>query len=281
MDAAKCIVVLWSKQSIHSNWVLEEADIGKRRGILVPAKIDPVVPPLGFGLIQAADLTDWDSDTTHAEFENFLTAISDIVRPLRRPEKGAQVGNISELNLEQPPEVPHEEGAIPQSISRQSASAKETASISPTAILRLRSEPQTVPSEEAEKTFGLDENRRPVKYIENQFEDRGKVVFDRDTGLIWQKSGSQNHLAYVKTREYIEQLNREGFAGHSDWRLPTIPELMSLLTPQKQTNGLYIDPIFDANQRWCWSADKGSSGSAWLVYFLIGKMYWSFLIINY
>ena len=35
----------------------------------MPAKIDPVEPPLGFGLIQAADLTDWDGDTRHAEFD--------------------------------------------------------------------------------------------------------------------------------------------------------------------------------------------------------------------
>ena len=123
MDAAKCVVVLWSKQSLLSEWVLEEANTGKRRGILVPAKIDPVEPPLGFGLIQAADLTEWDSDASHAEFEGFLTAISDIVRPLRRPENGDPVANISESSLDQPSEVPHEEGEIPQSIPRQPASA--------------------------------------------------------------------------------------------------------------------------------------------------------------
>jgi hypothetical protein len=58
INAAKCVVVLWSKKSVKSGWVREEAYIGKDRQILVPAKIEPVDLPLGFGRIQAADLTD-------------------------------------------------------------------------------------------------------------------------------------------------------------------------------------------------------------------------------
>lgn len=307
LDAAQCVVVLWSKQAINSEWVLEEANIGKRRGILVPAKLDSVEPPLGFGLIQAADLTDWEPETNHAGFQGFQNAISDIVGPSSQREKDDQVAKIPESGLEQPSEVLKEEGKIPQSIPRQPSSATVEPS-EPQAGSMAASEPgltePIVPKphkksnvlkfgilvgvavlliagiwwwlfqpEDARKTFGLDENWRPVKYTENQFEDQGQVVFDRATGLMWQKSGSQNYLTYEEAREYIEQLNREGFASHSDWRLPTIPELMSLLTPQKQANGLYIDPIFDADQGWCWSADKGSSGSAWGVGFGSGGVY--------
>jgi hypothetical protein len=81
ITAAKCVVVLWSDKSITSDWVKEEATIGKRRQILVPAKIDAVDPPLGFGLIQAADLTDWQTETGHGGFAGFLSAIAEIVRP--------------------------------------------------------------------------------------------------------------------------------------------------------------------------------------------------------
>jgi hypothetical protein len=34
----------------------------------------------------------------------------------------------------------------------------------------------------------------------------------------------------------------------------------------------------DANQRWCWSADKRSSGSAWNVYFRYGDARWDDLL---
>jgi hypothetical protein len=81
ITAAKCVVVLWSKESIKSDWVREEATIGKRRQILVPATIESVEPPIGFGLIQAANLTDWEAGASHTGFEGFLSAISDVVEP--------------------------------------------------------------------------------------------------------------------------------------------------------------------------------------------------------
>lgn len=55
-----CMVVLWSTSSIDSAWVNEEAEEGRARDKLVPVLIEPVVPPLGFRGIQAADLTTWD-----------------------------------------------------------------------------------------------------------------------------------------------------------------------------------------------------------------------------
>jgi hypothetical protein len=120
----------------------------------------------------------------------------------------------------------------------------------------------------------------PKRYVDNDFEDRGEVIVDHATGLMWQKSGSKEPLIYADAQKYVEKLNREHFAGYENWRLPTIPELMSLLEPEKQSNGLYINPFFDAEQHWCWSVDirrtkdENSSGAAWLVGFLSGLVDW-------
>src|SRR5215471_3730957 len=62
LDGARCVVVVWSKESIDSSWVREEAEEGRRRKILIPVLIDDQHPPLGFGRIQAVELRDWNGD---------------------------------------------------------------------------------------------------------------------------------------------------------------------------------------------------------------------------
>ncbi len=66
LHAAKAVVVLWSATSRDSDFVLEEAEYGKRKDILFPAFIERVEFPYGFGRIQTADLIDWDHRTEHA-----------------------------------------------------------------------------------------------------------------------------------------------------------------------------------------------------------------------
>jgi sulfatase modifying factor 1 len=94
LSAANCVVVLWSQNSIKSDWVKEEASIGKQRNILIPAKIDAVEPPLGFGFIQAADLTDWQPQLSHTGFNGLLKAIEAILSSssmeLKIEEQGQQ-----------------------------------------------------------------------------------------------------------------------------------------------------------------------------------------------
>ena len=75
LDKAKCIIVLWSKWSVESDWVLDEAEIGKQRGILMPAWIDNVEIPLGFKGIQTASLIDWNGRSPHAGFDQLLEAV--------------------------------------------------------------------------------------------------------------------------------------------------------------------------------------------------------------
>ena len=96
-----------------------------------------------------------------------------------------------------------------------------------------------------------------------------KVVVDHASGLMWQQSGSDNSISYVKAADYIKQLNQERFAGYSDWRLPTLEEAMSLLEPEKKNDG-YIDPVFDAKSKWIWTSDQSRASRAWGVVFAYG-----------
>ena len=82
LAGAGCVLVVWSKYSVKSNWVQEEADEGLRRGILIPILIDDVVPPMGYRRIQALDLIEWDPTRGSQNFD-FLT--ENIAQILERP----------------------------------------------------------------------------------------------------------------------------------------------------------------------------------------------------
>jgi TIR domain len=76
LSSARCVVVLWSKTSVSSRWVKTEAAEGAERGILVPALIDHVKIPLEFKRIEAADLSDWQGDSSHREFDHLVRTVA-------------------------------------------------------------------------------------------------------------------------------------------------------------------------------------------------------------
>jgi len=79
IDRAQCVIVLWSKNSVRSDWVKTEAAEGKRRNILIPVLLDEVKIPLEFRRIQTADLMNWKGERTTQEYQKLLIAIQDIL----------------------------------------------------------------------------------------------------------------------------------------------------------------------------------------------------------
>ena len=81
LDAARCVIVVWSQHSVNSDWVKTEAAEGARRRILVPVLLDEVRIPLEFRRIQAARLLDWHDTGPHPEFDKVVRAVTHFLRP--------------------------------------------------------------------------------------------------------------------------------------------------------------------------------------------------------
>jgi len=146
-----------------------------------------------------------------------------------------------------PPQEEQKLASIPQNVSITEVS--------------LRRKPIEI-SNEMKITYMLaeydffDRSRNPQGSFRNVFVDNNDdTITDRATGLMWQKRGSSSSIDNRSANEYVEELNRQRFAGYSDWRMPTIEELASLLT-RKRANGVYINPLFSDIQITCWTVDE-------------------------
>lgn len=76
LDAARCVIVLWSRHSVASDWVRNEAREGARRQILHPVRIDEATIPLEFRHLQTANLSGWRRGTPHAEYDRLVSDLA-------------------------------------------------------------------------------------------------------------------------------------------------------------------------------------------------------------
>jgi hypothetical protein len=98
--AAKVIVVLWSNNSVRSEWVRIEAANGASRNMLVPALLEKVKVPMRFQLIQAADISDWESNRSDTEGMSMLIeAVASIGNLKIQPKIRASRMPITEIAL--------------------------------------------------------------------------------------------------------------------------------------------------------------------------------------
>src|SRR5574338_471809 len=79
LDTADAVIVLWSKRSVESDWVRDEAAQGRQRHRLVPLSLDGTMPPLGFRQYQVIDLSRWHGRSPSPEIvaiERAIAAVS-------------------------------------------------------------------------------------------------------------------------------------------------------------------------------------------------------------
>jgi TIR domain len=76
LAAATCVIVVWTRESVGSEWVQNEASDARKRDRLVPVLLDSVAPPLEFRHLQAADLSSWNGDPADPQFTGLRKAVT-------------------------------------------------------------------------------------------------------------------------------------------------------------------------------------------------------------
>lgn len=155
----------------------------------------------------------------------------------------------------------------------------------------LRSTPQTLSADEAKVMLVMRDFYRagwhtqgkggPHKY-DTQAHAGALVVVDHGTQLMWQRSGSGRIVqgGFKGAGQYVQELNTKRMGGFDDWRLPTLEEAMSLMTPpaagqaMETSGGKAINHIASAFESggtyFIWTSDTVSADRGWVVYYVDG-----------
>ena len=97
------------------------------------------------------------------------------------------------------------------------------------------------------------------------------IIRDNVSGLMWQKATAPGTYTWDEAKTYCAG---RSLGGYSDWRLPTIKELTTLVDsnipyPGPTINTVYF-PDTVASYYWSSTTDADYSSYAWYVYFSYG-----------
>ena len=105
MDA-KCVIVIWSRLSVESRYVKDEATYALNRNKLVPVSTEEVDLPFRFEGVQTGRLFDWDGSETYPGYRKLVADIVkilgmppiDVDKPVRATK--AEAGNKEDMPID-------------------------------------------------------------------------------------------------------------------------------------------------------------------------------------
>ena len=102
------------------------------------------------------------------------------------------------------------------------------------------------------------------------FSKVGVVITDNKTGLKWQ----DNSTLYSTWQEAIDYCEALDLSGHTDWRLPNINELKTIVDRSKSNPAIKdgFEYVSSSNY-WSSSSVKSSEYNAWIVSFDYGMVF--------
>ncbi|MBI1361744.1 MAG: TIR domain-containing protein [Alphaproteobacteria bacterium] len=90
LNAARAVLVVWSKASVDSNWVADEAMVGREANKLAAVTFDGSTPPLGFRQFQVTDFSHWKGTANEPQFQSLIGGLSRLAPTGPAPEGASQ-----------------------------------------------------------------------------------------------------------------------------------------------------------------------------------------------
>ena len=109
-----------------------------------------------------------------------------------------------------------------------------------------------MPGQSEDKQFYVYYVRGNANYGTNDFQDNAdETISDNASGLIWSQNDSGDGMNWEDALAWVQQKNTESYLGYSDWRLPNVKELHSIVDYTRcpdTTDSAAIDAVFNCTE---------------------------------
>ncbi len=260
IQKATTAIVLWSKLSVESDFVVDEASLARDRDILIPVKLDDCNVPIGFRSLHTLDLQEWDGNPNDSSLELLISAVEKCSAPSKpQLEKNAQSNvklYVDEANFWRA--ISEHSNQSSDEYRKYLEDYGENATFAELAKLRIKALSN---SEKKKKSFGLKKaitvvtliggiilillnfakflemisNKEPPKPIVSVktyeigrdgdlIAYRNGIIEDQKTGLEW-IAGPDVRMNWIQAKSWIDRLT----VGGGGWHMPDTKQYQTLL----------------------------------------------------
>ncbi len=259
LKSARCVIVVWSRNSVSSKWVRAEAEKGLKNDILVPVKFEEVEIPLPFSPLQAANLIGWSGEKDSQDFQQLMKAINSILGEPRKQKRQKPAVKPKKRKTSKPktdppesakkePLIPgliakHKEklaygmaaalicvGIIAVIVNQRSGPVPPVPKDEPIHIKDLNMVFVPVPPESSEAKSGGVEITEPfylqtTEVTKKQWEEiMGDSNISAGTDQTTKRKSPAVNIDVKKAQKFIQKLNQKYSENKYDFRLPTEAE---------------------------------------------------------
>jgi hypothetical protein len=243
LNEAKCVIVLWSKRSVVSQYVRDEATYALRRNKLVPVMIEEVEIPFRFEGLHTPSLLDWDSSIDFSEFRRLVADIAAIVVGLPPTEAKRKADKEEEGNRAQREAEQRRLQAEAQRLRQQE---------------RQRSEKETKRKAEEDNQRRIEEEKKLLQEAERRRRDPKEQRQAEAERL--REQGQQ------RSEEEARRKTNEGKEENRAKRTDVVLELGNVFLSYSREDNTYVKKLLDYLRTQglsVWADDRIDYGDRW------------------
>jgi adenylate cyclase len=258
LKGADAVVVIWTKSSVESPWVQDEAAEGRDSGRLVPVILGTDKPPLGFRQFQSIDFGSWNGEAEPPALEALIRAISQkggegqaAPASAKQPAKGRQhcaaICVLPFVNMSGDPEQEYFSDGISEDIITDLSKVSALSVVARNTAFQFKGE--AVDVKDVAKTLGVDHVLEgSVRKVGNRVRITAQLIDGKAGDHLWADRFDRD---LTDIFEIQDEISKEIVRALKVKLLPGEEEAIEARgTENAQAYNLYLM----ARQQWIWGS---------------------------